>query len=137
MTTARAFPPICARKCSNHSCGSMTRAIRTRAAPDLALPSRATSRARTVVTLRCRMHPLAVCGRWCGCRCRSLDTPLCGDRLLVGFAAGARPRAAETLRNAQDVVEKCGTALAAAERAIERRHGAGMAGIVVANPRPQ
>jgi len=54
--------------------------------------------------------------------------------MLVGAATPARAGAADAFRNAQEIVEQACEALAAAERAIERRHGAGVARIVVIDP---
>ena len=66
----RAFRPTCARTCSSRSCGSTTRATRTRAGLGWGLPSPATSPARTAATSRSMRARSGACGRGCGCRCR-------------------------------------------------------------------
>src|SRR5580658_2106170 len=74
MTTGRASRPICATTYSSRSCALTTRAIRTKAAPDWGLQSRATSRARTAATSRSAIHRSAVCARPCACRFRNFGS---------------------------------------------------------------
>src|SRR5262249_9114511 len=62
-TTGRVFRRRCARMCSSPSCGSTMRATRTKAAPDLGLPSPATSRAPTAATLRLATRRSGACAR--------------------------------------------------------------------------
>jgi hypothetical protein len=65
---------------------------------------------------------------------------LCGGRSLGILGASPPPRShpAKARGDVAQVVEQAGKALAAVERAIERRHGAGNAGIfVIVNPGAQ
>ena len=106
------IPADCARKCSSRSCGSTTRATRTKAAPDWGLPSRSISHARTAATSRSATARLAACAPPCACRCSSqavmpakagivpvLDQRLGAgrsrltDRLIGGLFAGSLLRA--------------------------------------------
>ena len=59
------------------------------------------------------------------------------DRFLVGVVATAAPARAQAARgggNPEQIVEKARPALSARERAVERGHGAGEAGIVIVHP---
>ena len=115
----------CARRCSSRSCGSTTRATRTRAAPAWGLRSPATSRARTAATSRSATARSAACARRCGCRLQRLR--LSRRRgLVAGSRRGGRARrqrlaCGSEFRNAAQIVEQSRPALAARQLAVERR----------------
>src|SRR5207302_941459 len=86
MTTDRAFPPTCARKCSSRSSGWMAPATRTRAALASDLRSPATSRARMAAISCSATARWAACARRCGSRCEFFLAPLNMRRGLDGIA---------------------------------------------------
>src|SRR5439155_882583 len=89
---ARESRRICGKRCSSRSCGSMMRAIRTKAAPDSGLPSRATSPAPTAATSPCRIVRSEDCARQCGCRSRPRQHRARLCRAAAAGAAGKRRR---------------------------------------------
>src|SRR5262249_28688166 len=127
------------------------RAIRTRAAPASGSPLPATSRAPTAATSGSAAARLAACGPRSGCRSRC---PLVGlrardshrDRFFSGGGRGlgvsapapsAWNQAREDRRDPANVVEERAIAGAAGKLAVERRHGAGLAGVLVLDPGAQ
>src|SRR5262245_12137624 len=90
--TALAYRRACERMCLSPSCGSTTRAIRTRAVPGLAWRLRAQLRDPMATILRWEIVLLADCGRRCEC---PFKPPLLPQRVRDGGGAAHAGRTLE------------------------------------------
>src|SRR5690349_20685860 len=72
-----------------------------------------------------------------GCRARAASRRNRFLSIIVASSAPARTQAAQARGDEAQIVEDACEALTTAERAVERRHGAGEARIVVAHPGAQ